>query len=187
MYRLCKIFISDITAGENLLRNAFVPIVRESGQADHGVLFAANGTCKTTVLSFILNVFSPDQRRFVQHLQSSGDKTMEQYLIPGRPAVVMLDMASLDAPTLFDAAPEAHLVLGQLLYRHRSAKDKVDRHFFIAHSPDFFDRLREKWNPFWIRISPGGPCGISPRRMSSIPPVRRSGPTSSTGWAWTPG
>jgi hypothetical protein len=154
MYRLCKIFISDITAGENLLRNAFVPIVRESGQADHGVLFAANGTCKTTVLSFILNVFSPDQRRFVQHLQSSGDKTMEQYLIPGRPAVVMLDMASLDAPTLFDAAPEAHLVLGQLLYRHRSAKDKVDRHFFIAHSPDFFDRLREKWNPLLDQDQP---------------------------------
>ncbi|WP_155318040.1 coiled-coil domain-containing protein [Desulfosarcina alkanivorans] len=154
MYRLCKIFISDITAGENLLRNAFVPIVRESGQADHGVLFAANGTCKTTVLSFILNVFSPDQRRFVQHLQSTGDKTLEQYLIPGRPAVVMLDMASLDAPTLFDAAPEAHLVLGQLLYRHRSAKDKVDRHFFIAHSPDFFERLREKWNPLLDQEQP---------------------------------
>ncbi|MBR9987830.1 MAG: hypothetical protein KFF68_18145 [Desulfosarcina sp.] len=146
MYRICRFFISDIIAGENLLRNAFVPIMRESGHADHGVLFAANGTCKTTVLSFILNVFSPDQRRFVQHLQSSGDKTLEQYLIPGRPAVVLLDMASLDQPTLFDAAPEAHLVLGQLLYRHRSAADKVDRVFFIAQSPDFFDQLRKDWN-----------------------------------------
>ena len=146
MYRICRLFISDITAGENLLRNAFVPIMRESGHADHGVLFAANGTCKTTVLSFILNVFSPDQRRFVQHLQSTGDKTLEQYLIPGRPAVVLLDMASLDQPTLFDAAPEAHLVLGQLLYRHRSAADKVDRIFFIAQSPDFFDQLRKDWN-----------------------------------------
>lgn len=154
MYRLCRFFISDITAGENLLRNAFVPIVRESGRADHGVLFAANGTCKTTVLSFILNVFSPDQRRFVQHLQSTGDKTLEQYLIPGRPAVVMLDMASLDAPTLFDAAPEAHLVLGQLLYRHRSAADKVDRLFFIAQSPDFFDRLHSDWNGLLGRERP---------------------------------
>jgi hypothetical protein len=148
------LFISDITAGENLLRNAYVPIVRESGRADHGVLFAANGTCKTTVLSFVLNVFSPDQRRFVQHLQSTGDKTLEQYLIPGRPAVVMLDMTSLDAPTLFDAAPEAHLVLGQLLYRHRSAADKVDRLFFLAQSPDFFDRLRSGWNGLLDRNRP---------------------------------
>ncbi|GAB6904565.1 hypothetical protein DESC_740028 [Desulfosarcina cetonica] len=154
MYRLCRLFISDVTAGENLLRNAFVPIVRESGRADHGVLFAANGTCKTTVLSFILSIFSPDQRRFVQHLQSGGDKTLEQYLIPGRPAVVLLDAASLEQPTLFDNAPEAHLVLGQLLYRHRSATDKVDRLFFIAQSPDFFDRLREGWNVLLDREQP---------------------------------
>ncbi|MGB5985806.1 MAG: hypothetical protein WBG37_10915, partial [Desulfobacterales bacterium] len=154
MYRICRFFISDITAGENLLRNAYVPIMRESGHADHGVLFAANGTCKTTVLSFILNVFSPDQRRFVQHLQSTGDKTLEQYLIPGRPAVVLLDLASLEQPTLFEAAPEAHLVLGQLLYRHRSAADKVDRVFFIAHSPDFFDQLREGWNSLLAQEQP---------------------------------
>ncbi len=145
MYRLCRFFISDVTAGENLLQNAFVPVVRESGHADHGVLFAANGTCKTTVLSFLLNVFCPDQRRFVQHLQSSGDKTLDQYLIPGRPAVVMLDMANLGQPTLFETQPEEHLVLGQLLYRHRSAADKVERIFFIAHALDLFDLFRDRW------------------------------------------
>lgn len=154
MYRLCKLFISDVTAGENLLRNAFVPIARENGDADHGVLFAANGTCKTTMLSFILNVFSPDQRRFVQHLQSTGDKTLEQYLIPGRPAVVLVDIASIGQPTLFDSTPEAHLVLGQLLYRPRAAVDKVDRIFFIAQSSDFFDRLRTAWDNLLIQEQP---------------------------------
>ena len=94
MYRLCRLFISEIAAGENLLRNGFIPIFRENGLTDHGVLFAANGTCKTTLLSFILNIFCPDRRRFVQHLQSGGDKTLEQYLIPGRPAIVLLDMVS---------------------------------------------------------------------------------------------
>nr|WP_320009612.1 hypothetical protein [uncultured Desulfobulbus sp.] len=146
MYRLCKLFISDVTAGDNLLRNAFVPINRESGIADHGVLFAANGTCKTTLLSFILNIFSPEQRRFVQHLQSTGDKTLEQYLIPGRPAVVLVDLACNEQPTLFNSAPESHLVLGQLLYRSRGMVDKLDRIFFIAHSPDFFDLLRTTWD-----------------------------------------
>ncbi|BBO84016.1 hypothetical protein DSCO28_45820 [Desulfosarcina ovata subsp. sediminis] len=154
MYRLCKLFISDVTAGENLLRNAFVPIARENGDADHGVLFAANGTCKTTLLSFILSVFSPDQRRFVQHLQSTGDKTLEQYLIPGRPAVVLVDIASIGQATLFESAPENHLVLGQLLYRPRGAADKVDRIFFIAHSPVFFDRLRTAWDTLLVQEQP---------------------------------
>ncbi len=146
MYRLCRLFISDITAGENLLRNGFVPVFRENGLADHGVLFAANGTCKTTLLSFILNVFCPDQRRFVQHLQSGGDKTLEQYLIPGRPAVILLDMATLLQPNLFEEEPVEHLVLGQLLYRHRTAPDKTDRTYFIAQSADFFDLLRRQWD-----------------------------------------
>jgi len=146
MYRLGKIFISDVAAGENILRNGFIPVFRENGLADHGVLFAANGTCKTTLLSFILNVFCPDQRRFVQSLQSGGDKTLEQYLIPGRPALILLDLALTLAPTLFDAAPVDHLVVGQLLYRHRSAPDKLDRTYFIARSPDLFDRLRGDWD-----------------------------------------
>ena len=101
MYRLGRIFVSDIAAGENLLRNGSFPFFRENRKADHGVLFAANGTCKTTLLSFILSVFYPDQRRFVQHLQSGGDKNLEQYLIPGRPAVVLLDLAALLPPNLF--------------------------------------------------------------------------------------
>ncbi|MBT8340250.1 MAG: hypothetical protein HKP58_19700 [Desulfatitalea sp.] len=146
MYRLCKFFISDVTAGKNLLRNGCIPIVRDNGRADHGVLFAANGTCKTTVLSFVLSVFSPHERRFVQHLQSGGDKTLDQYLIPGRPAAVLVDVACVQQPTLFEAEPEEHLVLGQLLYRHRSAKDKVDRIFFIAQSVAFFEQLRAGWD-----------------------------------------
>ncbi len=154
MYRLCRIFVSDITAGENLLRNGFVPIFRENGLADHGVLFAANGTCKTTLLSFILNVFCPAEKRFVQHLQSGGDKTLEQYLIPGRPAVVLLDMATLLQPTLFEQEPMEHLVLGQLLYRHPGAPDKTDRIHFIAQSADFFDALRREWSPLLRREQP---------------------------------
>jgi chromosome segregation ATPase len=154
MYRLCKIFISDITAGENILQNGLVPIFRENGLADHGVLFAANGTCKTTLLSFVLNVFCPDQRRFVQHLQSSGDKTLEQYLIAGRPAVVVLDLATTLAPTLFEAEPVDHLCIGQLLYRHRSAPDKIDRAYFIAQSADFFDHLRRQWTELLHRDQP---------------------------------
>ena len=146
MYRLSRIFVSDITAGGNLLRDGFVPVFREDGQADHGVLFAANGTCKTTLLSFILSVFCPGRQRFVQHLQSGGDKTLEQYLIPGRPALVLLDLATVMQPTLFEAEPVDHLVLGQLLYRHRSMPDKTERTFFIAQSADFFNTLRETWN-----------------------------------------
>ena len=146
MYRINRFFVSEITAGGNVLRNGFVPVLREDGQADHGVLFAANGTCKTTLLSFVLSVFCPARQRFVQHLQSGGDKTLEQYLIPGRPALVMLDLATTLQPTLFEAEPVDHLVLGQLLYRHRSAPDKTDRTFFIAQSADLFDELRQTWD-----------------------------------------
>ncbi len=146
MYRLSRIFASDITAGGNLLRNGYVPVMREDGRADHGVLFAVNGTCKTTLLSFILSVFCPKSKRFVQYLQSDGDKTLEQYLIPGRPALVLLDLATVTQPTLFEAEPVDHLVLGQLLYRHRSMPDKTDRTFFIAQSADLFDELRTQWD-----------------------------------------
>ena len=64
MYRLSRIFASDITAGGNLLRNGYVPVMREDGRADHGVLFAVNGTCKTTLLSFILSVFLSQKQTF---------------------------------------------------------------------------------------------------------------------------
>lgn len=146
MYRISRIFVSDIVAGDNLLRNGFIPVFRQGGQADHGVLFAANGTCKTTLLSFILSVFCPGRQRFVQHLQSGGDKSLEQYLIPGRPALVLLDLVMEQQSTLFEANPVSHLVLGQLLYRHRSMPDKVERHFFIAQSAEFFDEIRTQWD-----------------------------------------
>ncbi|MFT5699827.1 MAG: hypothetical protein ACI8ZB_002693 [Desulforhopalus sp.] len=146
MYRINRIFVSDIIAGDNLLRNGFIPVFRQGGQADHGVLFAANGTCKTTLLSFILSVFCPGRQRFVQNLQSGGDKSLEQYLIAGRPALVLIDLVINRQSTLFEANPVDHLVLGQLLYRHRSMPDKVERHFFIAESADFFDEIRTKWD-----------------------------------------
>ncbi len=154
MYRLSRFFVSEITAGENLLRHGLVPIVRESGLADHGVLFAANGTCKTTLLSFLLNVFCPDQRRFVQHLQSGGDKTLEQYLIPGRPAVVLVELALPGQPGLFEAQAAERLVLGQLLYRHATAPDKVDRSYFRAEAADLFDDLRRQWDGLLAREQP---------------------------------
>ena len=85
MYRLSRFFISDIVAGENILRNGYFPIFKAHERADHGIIVAANGSCKTTLLSFLFSVFTPERRRFVQYLQSSGDKTLEQYLVPGRP------------------------------------------------------------------------------------------------------
>jgi hypothetical protein len=146
MYRINRIFVSDIVAGDNLLRNGLIPVSRQGGQADHGVLFAANGTCKTTLLSFILSVFCPGRQRFVQHLQSGGDKSLEQYLIPGRPAVVLIDLVIDRQATLFEANPVSHLVVGQMLYRHRSMPDKVERLFFIAQSAEFFDEIRTQWD-----------------------------------------
>lgn len=147
MYRISRFFVSDIAPGQNILRNGSFRIAKKGGEAAHGVLFAANGTCKTTLLSFLLTVFCPERRRFVQHLQSGGDKTMDQYLIPGRPAVVLLDLVRTLEPDLFKEQPEEHLVIGQLLYRHKSAADKVDRIFFMADNPlHLFDELPEKWD-----------------------------------------
>ncbi|MDE1460840.1 hypothetical protein [Spartinivicinus poritis] len=154
MYRLCKFFVSDIVAGSNILKNGYFPIFKEGERPDHGVLFAANGTCKTTLLSFLLGVFCPEKRRFVQYLQSSGDKTMEQYLIPGRPAVVAVDLVTTGESNLFEAEPEEHIVLGQLLFRHKSATDRVDRYFFIANQPDLFDQLKQQWDELLAQDQP---------------------------------
>ena len=154
MYKLSRFFVSDIVAGENILRNGYFPILKKNSQADHGIIVAANGSCKTTLLSFLFSVFAPDRRRFVQYLQSNGDKSLEQYLVPGRPAVVMLDLSINLTPTLFDAKPREHLVIGQLLYRDKTAPDKIRRSYFIARSDaagsvnqaaDFFDGLRLQW------------------------------------------
>ncbi len=145
MHRLCRFYISDIKAGDNILRNGYFPISRDETRLDHGVIFAANGTCKTTMLSFILSAFCPDQRRFVQHLQSGGDKTLAQYLVPGRPAIVLLDLAAATGQLkLFE--PLEHALIGQLLYRHKSAANKLERTYFIAEETDFFDQVRGKWD-----------------------------------------
>ncbi len=146
MYRISRFFVSDIVAGENLLRNGYFPIFKESEQPDHGIIVAANGSCKTTLLSFLFSVFTPDRRRFVQYLQSSGDKTLEQYLVPDRPALVMLHLSINLSPTLFEAQPREHLVLGQLLYRKKSALDKIERSYFVANDWQLFDQLRLEWD-----------------------------------------
>ena len=165
MYKLSRFFVSDIVAGENILRNGYFPILKKNSQADHGIIVAANGSCKTTLLSFLFSVFAPDRRRFVQYLQSNGDKSLEQYLVPGRPAVVMLDLSINLTPTLFDAKPREHLVIGQLLYRDKSAPDKIRRSYFIAKSDaagsgaqaaNFFDGLRLQWEDLSRSNTPHG-------------------------------
>ncbi|BCS96765.1 hypothetical protein DSLASN_23970 [Desulfoluna limicola] len=145
MYRLSRFFISDVAAGENLVQNGYFPICKEGERADHGVLFAQNGSCKTTLLSFLLSAFCPEQRRFVQHLQSGGDKSLEQYLIPGRPAVVLINLTVAAEPTLFEAEPEEHLLVGQLIYRHKGAAGKIDRIYFTSGEETLFDDLRKAW------------------------------------------
>ncbi len=163
MYKLSRFFVSDIVAGENILRNGFFPILKTNSRADHGIIVAANGSCKTTLLSFLFSVFAPDRRRFVQYLQSNGDKSLEQYLVPGRPAVIMLDLSINLTPTLFDEKPREHLVIGQLLYRDRTVPDKIRRSYFIAGSDaadsitqaaDFFDGLRLQWEALSASNSP---------------------------------
>ena len=149
MYRVSRFFVSDITAGDNLLQQARFAVCKEGERADHGVIVAANGSCKTTLLSFLLSVFCPHKDRFVQYVQSGGDKRLEQYLIPGRPAVVLLHLVATLEANLFDAAPEEHLVVGQILHRHKTDPSQVDRIHFVADSPtktpEFFDALEAQW------------------------------------------
>ena len=145
MYKVSRFFVSDIVAGENLLRNGYFPVFREDEPADHGIIVAANGSCKTTLLSFLFSVFTPDRRRFVQYLQSGGDKALEQYLVPDRPALVMLHLSINLDPTLFETQPREHLVLGQLLHRKKSAPDKIERSYFVASEWQLFDQLRMEW------------------------------------------
>ena len=115
MFRITRIYASDICAGGNILQQACFPILdRDNANAparsDHGVIFAVNGTCKTTLLSFLLNTFYPEKKRFVQHLQSGGDKTLEQYLVPGRPAIILIEMAVAGEDSLFESGLENRLV-----------------------------------------------------------------------------
>lgn len=154
MYRICKFYASDIVAGGNILRNGHFPICRHDQQPDHGVISANNGTCKTTLLSFLLNVFCPSQDRFVQHLQSGGDKTLPQYLIPGRPAIVLLDLTTTGDKNLFQEVPQAHLVIGQLFFRHKDSSKRPERMFFKAKSPDLFEVVCEKWDELINRKHP---------------------------------
>ncbi len=144
MYKLSRFFVSDIVAGENILRNGYFPICKEDKQAEHGIIVAANGSCKTTLLSFLFSVFVPDRRRFVQYLQSNGDKTLEQYLVPDRPALVMLELSMDLDPTLFESQPQERLVLGQLLHRKKTTPDHIERSYFIGEW-ELFDSLRVQW------------------------------------------
>lgn len=146
MYRLSRFYVSDIVAGTNIIRNSFFPIINKGDDSDHGIIVAANGSCKTTLLSFLFSVFCPDQRRFVQHLQSEGDKTMDQYLIPGRPGIVLLDLITREDPSLFEEEPWSHIILGQLFYRRKTSPSKVERVSFLTHDPMFIDKLSKEWS-----------------------------------------
>ena len=153
MYKITRIFASDIVAGANILQQACFPIYNPENEAgpltqssqDHGVIFAANGTCKTTLISFLLNTFYPDQNRFVQHIQSGGDKTMGQYLVPGRPAIILIEMAVPSEQTLFGEEKEERLVIGQYFISKRGAQKPFDRFNFQAASPDLFNRVKDNW------------------------------------------
>ena len=65
MFKITRIFASDIRAGSNILQQAHLPISAPDGgdPSQHGVIFAVNGTCKTTLISFLLNTFYPDKKR----------------------------------------------------------------------------------------------------------------------------
>ncbi|WP_020590190.1 hypothetical protein [Desulfobacter curvatus] len=152
MFRITRIFAGEICAGENILQQGNFPIADHGSRpfdpdvsSDHGVIFAVNGTCKTTLISFLLNTFCPDQKRFVQHLQSGGDKTLSQYLVPGRPAVIFIEMAVPREENLFDDTPEERLVIGQVLYSYKEASKPLVRYYFQAQAPDFFDRMQQSW------------------------------------------
>ncbi len=148
MFKINRIFASDICAGGNILQQAEIPVFHPAGSSTasrHGVVFAVNGTCKTTLISFLLNTFYPDKKRFVQHLQSGGDKTLEQYLAPGRPALVLVEMALPGEGRLFEGQIQERLVIGQLLYRYNDGSKPLTRIFFQAHSPKFFDEIRDAW------------------------------------------
>ncbi len=146
MYRLCKFYVSDIIAGGNIFRNAHFPVYSGNRRADHGMIYAENGTCKTTLLSFFFSVFCPEQRRFVQHLQSGGDKTMQQYLIPERPAIIILDLVTVFNSPFFGQEPGEHLLIGQLLYQNRDMSHRPDRIFFIARSSDLIEDISHRWD-----------------------------------------
>jgi|GEM_PF-1217195 len=152
MFRITRIFAGEICAGENILQQGNFPIADHDSasfdpdvSSDHGVIFAVNGTCKTTLISFLLNTFCPDQKRFVQHLQSGGDKTLSQYLVPGRPAVILIEMAVPKEENLFDESPEERLVIGQVLYSYKEASKPLVRYYFQAQAPDFFHRMQQSW------------------------------------------
>ncbi|WP_320043460.1 hypothetical protein [uncultured Desulfobacter sp.] len=152
MFRITRIFAGEICAGRNILQQGNFPIADHSDapfdpdvSSDHGVIFAVNGTCKTTLISFLLNTFCPDQKRFVQHLQSGGDKTLSQYLVPGRPAVILIEMAVPREENLFDDNTEERLVIGQVLYSYKEASKSLVRYYFQAQTPDFFDRMQQSW------------------------------------------
>nr|WP_319495323.1 hypothetical protein [uncultured Desulfobacter sp.] len=153
MFRITRIFAGEICAGANILQQGSFPIADHDSRlfdpevsSDHGVIFAVNGTCKTTLISFVLNTFCPDQKRFVQHLQSGGDKTLSQYLVPGRPAVILIEMAVPKEENLFEDKSEERLVIGQVLYSYKEASKPIVRYYFQALAPDFFDRMQQNWH-----------------------------------------
>ncbi len=162
MYKITRIFASDIVAGGNILQQACFPIYEPENEKvqqptasqDHGVIFAANGTCKTTLISFLLSTFCPEQNRFVQHIQSGGDKNMSQYLIPGRPAMILLEMAVPSEHTLFGQEKEARLVIGQYFIAKRESSKSFHRFNFQANSPDLFDRIKENWQHLTANLQP---------------------------------
>nr|WP_319396832.1 hypothetical protein [uncultured Desulfobacter sp.] len=152
MFRITRIFAGEICAGGNILQQGNFPIAEHDSlsfdpdvSSDHGVIFAVNGTCKTTLISFLLNTFCPEQKRFVQHLQSGGDKTLSQYLVPGRPAMILIEMAVPAEENLFEDKSEERLIIGQVLYSYKETSKPLVRYYFQANAPEFFDRMQQSW------------------------------------------
>ncbi|HFQ4926534.1 TPA: hypothetical protein ACGU4W_003759 [Vibrio vulnificus] len=150
MWLLNRLYLSDFCAGSNFMDDGYLPILDDKGDISECLIFSPNGTYKSSLLALTMSCLSPDKKRFIQSLQSKSeskggcDKQMEDYMVEGRPALVMCEFINRTGEVdLFGNEIRDTVLVGQLFLK-KTSKDEVtlNRVFFMSQDLTALDQTR---------------------------------------------
>ena len=127
MYQLSRVCVGNYGHGEARFKSSLADFRTPEGlTAGSVMLFAPNGNGKTTFLSYMLHVFKPNKRDFVQTKQKPMHR-MEAYFKEGQPGFIVMDLTVRENGLIVSDRPA--LVIGAIT--ERRGDDVASRFFMI--------------------------------------------------------
>jgi hypothetical protein len=127
MYQLSRVCVGNYGHSDARFKSSLADFRKRDGlTAGSVMLFAPNGNGKTTFLSYMLHLFKPNKRDFVQTKQKPMHR-MEAYFKEGQPGFIIMDLTVRDNGLIVSDKPA--LVIGAIT--ERKGDDIGNERFFM--------------------------------------------------------